>query len=115
MPCAGQNLILQAKSVRQKKKSLWQGGARKKHPPWTLKLGLGVNRPWVTQKNKGGLLPDEYRFDGGWLWRRGQRIDTPSEKVIFDLIGGMIPATDRDQWRKHFPFYGNVSVEGKLS
>lgn len=78
---------------------------------YALRTGPGdFNRAWVTQKNKGGLLPNEYRFDRGWLWRSGQRIDTPEEKDIFDLIGGMIPATDRDQWRKHFPHYGEVRV-----
>ncbi len=78
---------------------------------YALRTGPGeFNRAWVTQKSKGGLLPNEYRFSDGWLWRSGQRIDTPSEKVIFDLIGGMIPAADRDQWRKYFPHYGKVRV-----
>lgn len=68
-----------------------------------LRTGPGdFNRAWVTQKSKGGLLPDDYRFDGGWLWRSGQRVDTPSEQDIFDLIGGIIPATVRDQWGEHY-------------
>ncbi len=62
------------------------------------------NRAWVTQQSKGGLLPDEYRFEGGWLiGPDGERIPTPNEKDFFDLIiGGMIPATDRDQWGKYY-------------
>ncbi len=60
------------------------------------------NQAWVTQKNKGGLLPNEYRFDGGWLWRSGKRMDTPEERDVFVLIGGLIPATDRDQWKRYY-------------
>lgn len=78
---------------------------------YALRTGPGeFNQAWVTQRSKGGLLPNDCRLDGGWLWRSGKRIDTPSEKAIFDLIGGMIPATDRDQWRKYFPHYGKVRV-----
>lgn len=61
------------------------------------------NRAWVTQKSKGGLLPDEFHFEGGWLvGPDGTRIPTPNENNVFDLIGGTIPAVDRDQWRKYY-------------
>jgi DNA polymerase/3'-5' exonuclease PolX len=78
---------------------------------YALRTGPGdFNRAWVTQKSKGGLLPDEYHFEGGWLHKDGQRIPTPDESDIFDLFGGIIPATDRDQWRKYYPSYGKVMV-----
>lgn len=62
------------------------------------------NRAWVTQQSKGGLLPDEYQFEGGWLrGPDGRRINTRNERDFFDLIlGWMIPPEDRDQWQKHY-------------
>jgi hypothetical protein len=80
---------------------------------YTLALRTGpgdFNKAWVTQRSKGGLLPKDHWFSGGWLWKGKERVATPEESNIFDLIGGMIPATDRDQWRDYFPFYGNVRV-----
>lgn len=61
-------------------------------PQWGYILSLRTgpsefNERWNTQRNKGGLLPSQYRFEGGWLWCGDQRIDTPDEKEFFDLIG----------------------------
>lgn len=67
-----------------------------------LRTGPGdFNQAWVTQKSKGGLLPDEYNFSGGWLYRRGKRIPTPEESDVFRLIGDgkVIPPEQRDNWR----------------
>lgn len=70
---------------------------------FALRTGPGeFNQAWVTQQHKGGLLPDRYSFSNGWLHKDGQRILTPEESDVFDLIGGIIPATDRDQWRKYY-------------
>jgi DNA polymerase/3'-5' exonuclease PolX len=76
-------------------------------PQWgyifALRTGPGdFNKAWVTQQSKGGLLPDEYRFEGGWLvGPDGQRIPTPEEIDIFGLLGeGQIMAPEnRDNWR----------------
>jgi DNA polymerase/3'-5' exonuclease PolX len=68
-----------------------------------LRTGPGdFNKAWVTQKSKGGLLPDNCYFKGGWLCDElGQRA-TPEESDIFELIGGTIPAAERDQWRRFY-------------
>lgn len=68
-----------------------------------LRTGPGdFNRAWVTQRGKGGLLPDEYRFEGGWLiGSDGKQIATPDEKEFFKTIG--LPWIDpdrRDEWRR---------------
>jgi DNA polymerase/3'-5' exonuclease PolX len=68
-----------------------------------LRTGPGdFNKVWVTQKSKGGLLPDDLYFEGGWLCDELGQQATPEECDVFDLIGGTIPATDRDQWRKYY-------------
>ena len=67
-----------------------------------LRTGPGdFNQAWVTQKSKGGLLPDEYNFSGGWLHFRGHRIPTPEETDVFNLLGTgkLIPPEQRDNWR----------------
>lgn len=70
---------------------------------YALRTGPGnFNVKWVTQQYKGGLLPDRYSFRGGWLYKDGHRKETPEEKDVFDLIGGGIAATDRDEWKKHY-------------
>ena len=60
------------------------------------------NKAWVTQKSKGGLLPDNFYFQGGWLYDGLGKRPTPEEADIFRLIGGPIPATDRDEWRRYY-------------
>ena len=64
------------------------------------------NKAWVTQQYKGGLLRNEYRFEGGWLIGPDvTRIPTPNEKEFFDLIiGGMMPPEDRSQWQKYYGY-----------
>ncbi|MCG3207253.1 MAG: hypothetical protein FOGNACKC_00853 [Anaerolineae bacterium] len=54
------------------------------------------NMKWLTQEIKGGVLPDDYYFEGGWLFRNGRRVPTPNESDIFALIGGWIPPEDRN-------------------
>jgi DNA polymerase/3'-5' exonuclease PolX len=69
-----------------------------------LRTGPGAfNQAWVTKRRKGGLLPDEYSFSGGWLHKAGQRIPTPEEEDIFRLIGdgAMLPPGERDNWRRY--------------
>lgn len=60
------------------------------------------NKAWVTQQRKGGLLPNRYSGSGGRLHKDGKPIPTPEESDVFDLIGGLIPPTDRDQWEKYY-------------
>lgn len=48
------------------------------------------NQRWINSQTKGSLLPAGYSFSGGWLWQNGQRIETPEETDIFNLIGGWI-------------------------
>ncbi len=68
-----------------------------------LRTGPGYfNIKWVTQQRKGGLLPNRYNFSGGWLHKDGKPVPTPEEDDVFSLIGGLIPATDRDQWQKYY-------------
>lgn len=70
---------------------------------FALRTGPGdFNRAWVTQQCKDGLLPNRYSFSGGMLHKDGQAIPTPEEGDVFSLIGGLIPATERDQWGKYF-------------
>lgn len=44
------------------------------------------NAKWNTQRNKGGLLPSQFRFEGGWLMCGDEKIPTPDEKEFFALI-----------------------------
>lgn len=71
---------------------------------FALRTGPGdFNKAWVTQQRKGGLLPDEFHFNGGWLiGPDGSRIPTPEEEDVFALVGGSIAATDRDQWKQYY-------------
>lgn len=70
------------------------------------------NKAWVMQKSKGGLLPDNFYFEGGWLCDElGQRA-TPEECDVFDLIGGTIPATDRGQWEKYYQHFQEANRPG---
>jgi len=62
------------------------------------------NRAWVTQQCKNGLLPDQYKFKGGWLYRGNERLDTPKESDVFNLIGGYIPPDKRDDWHVYYEF-----------
>lgn len=70
-----------------------------------LRTGPGeFNQAWVTQRRKGGLLPDEYSFSGGWLHKAGKRVNTPEEWDIFGLIGSgaTIEPENRDKWRRYY-------------
>lgn len=60
------------------------------------------NKAWVTQQSKGGLLPNRASFRNGWLYKDGRATNTLEESDVFDLIGGLILATDRDQWKKYY-------------
>lgn len=70
-----------------------------------LRTGPGdFNKVWVTQKSKGGLLPDEHHFEGGWLCDESGQRATPEESDIFELLGDgrVIPPENRDNWRYYF-------------
>lgn len=45
------------------------------------------SRRLVTQKGKGGMLPDLWRAEGGSLWSGPERISVPTEEALFDAIG----------------------------
>ncbi len=45
------------------------------------------NQMIVTQRNKGGLLPNDCEVREGWVWHDGERLHTPSEDHIFALCG----------------------------
>lgn len=50
----------------------------------------------VTQQSKGGLLPDEYRISEGAVWKGDNRIETPTEQSVFDILGiPFIPPAER--------------------
>ena len=49
----------------------------------------------VRLRTGGGMLPPEYHFDEGWLWYRGEKVATTSERVLFDVLGGWVEPEDR--------------------
>jgi DNA polymerase/3'-5' exonuclease PolX len=79
-------------------------------PQWgyilALRTGPGdFNQAWVTQKIKGGLLPSQYSFSGGWLWEGDKRIPTPEEEDVWNVVGVNIPPDKRDAWRQQREFH----------
>lgn len=42
----------------------------------------------VTQRSKGGLLPSDLNISGARVWRGAEVLETPTEKAVFDLVGG---------------------------
>jgi len=45
------------------------------------------SRYMVTQKSKGGALPNEYHVDQGAIWKEQERVEIPDEQTYFDLCG----------------------------
>jgi len=57
---------------------------------WGLILALRTgpadfNRLLVTRLT--GAMPADMQMRGGFLWRRGQRLETPTEEIFFEEIG----------------------------
>jgi DNA polymerase/3'-5' exonuclease PolX len=55
----------------------------------------------VTQKNKGGALPSYLHVEGGAIWHRSRKLETPEEKDVFEILGMdyIEPDQRRAQWR----------------
>jgi len=55
---------------------------------FTIRTGSAdFSRRLVTQKSKGGLLPDDLSISGARVWRGAAALETPTEQNLFDLIG----------------------------
>lgn len=46
-------------------------------------------RKIVTQRYKGGYLPDSYKFDKGYLWQHGSIVPCPNEEFLFSEVLGL--------------------------
>lgn len=52
----------------------------------TLRTGPGeFNKVLVNRF--GGAMPSDMEMRGGFLWRRGERLETPTERVFFEEVG----------------------------
>lgn len=59
---------------------------------------FGFSKKMVTQKYKGGYVPDDLYVLDGRVWRRGvsEPLDTPEEEDVFKLWGmGFVPPEER--------------------
>lgn len=45
------------------------------------------NKAWAVRQMDRGWLPNKFRFAGGWLTQGGQRVQTPTERGLFEIIG----------------------------
>jgi len=55
---------------------------------WALRTGPGdFNKLLVSHPWQGGAMPVEMRMGGGFLWRNGDRIETPDEESFFREMG----------------------------
>ena len=57
---------------------------------YALRTGSGdFNKQWAVRKLQGGQLPNEYRFQGGYLTEAmtGKIIATPTEADVFAVLG----------------------------
>jgi len=59
---------------------------------WGLQLALRTgpadfNRLLVSHEWNGGAMPVGMKMAGGWLWRSGKRLETPTEAIFFAEIG----------------------------
>lgn len=53
-----------------------------------IRTGPGdFSRKLVTPALYGGFLPPGFCCEGGWLWCKEQRLDTPEEEDVFRLLG----------------------------
>ena len=53
-----------------------------------LRTGPGdFNRLLVTARRYGGAMPAGMRMQGGYLWRDGERLETPTEEGFFAALG----------------------------
>jgi hypothetical protein len=47
----------------------------------------GPSQMIVTQRSKGGLLPNDLNVKDGWIWRGDKRLSTPEESDVWKLLG----------------------------
>ena len=62
-----------------------------------LRTGPGdFNHKLVKRRSQGGAMPSDMRMDGGFLWRGGEKIPTPTEEAFFGALGlPVIPPRER--------------------
>jgi DNA polymerase/3'-5' exonuclease PolX len=65
---------------------------------YMLSTGSGDFNKWlVTKRAWRGAMPANMKSEGGFLWRDGEKLETPTEQDVFDALGlPFIPATSRD-------------------
>jgi DNA polymerase/3'-5' exonuclease PolX len=55
---------------------------------WALRTGPGdFNHILVSHAWQGGAMPSDMRMEGGYLWRRGERLETMTEEDFFEALG----------------------------
>lgn len=55
---------------------------------FTIRTGSAeFSKQLVTQKYKGGLLPDDLHIAGGRVWRGNEALSTPEEVDVFKVTG----------------------------
>lgn len=55
---------------------------------FTIRTGSAeFSKQLVTQKYKGGLLPDDLHIAGGRVWQGNEALDTPEEIDVFEVAG----------------------------
>ncbi len=55
---------------------------------YALRTGPGdFNKLLVSHGWQGGAMPSDMRMEGGYLWRRGERLETVTEDSFFEAIG----------------------------
>lgn len=58
---------------------------------WGLVLAIrtgpvGFNKLAVLERARGGGMPWDMKMEGGWLWRLGRKVETPSEREYFEEL-----------------------------
>jgi len=55
---------------------------------YALRTGPGdFNKLLVSHEWQGGAMPHDMRMEGGYLWRRGERLETVTEDSFFGALG----------------------------
>ena len=81
-------LVMRAKDDEQIVVELFRAASEN----WGLQLALRTgpapfNHQLVTRIMHGGCMPVDMMMSGGFLWRRGLRLDTPTEESFFEELG----------------------------